>query len=93
MSEEEKVQEPPFTPKIKECPWCGSKEGLAIHNMETNYFLFGIKGNNLDELKSMNPPELFGKLTDFPVLPITCPRCGYTIFLNRIWKQPPKGEQ
>jgi len=83
IEEQEKLNSQGFIPKMKECPWCGCEEWASFHDLKTSYFLLGYKGK-LSEIKE-NPTELIKNLTDFAMFPVSCKKCGYTIFFNRVW--------
>jgi len=83
MSKEEKTETKGFIPKMKECPWCGNTNFPTFPDMDTNYFLLGLKGNK-SELTNINT-DILNKLTDYPVIPFSCSKCGYTILLNKAW--------
>lgn len=71
--------------KMKECPWCGSKDGFIYdYDRETNYFLLGFKGKYSDIKEN---PTALHQMIDFPVIPMHCPKCKYTIFLNKVWSK------
>jgi len=85
--EEQKAesQENTFLSKMKECPSCGEKDWFIFPDMDKNYFLLGAKGRKAD-LQNMGHVELIKNLIEFPLIPFSCSKCGYTVFLNKTWK-------